>query len=108
MNTRIRIKEYNNGNVEFICEKDLLEELRIHLWWFPLFWIVFPFLYFSDGKWKTIVMKRHYMDEKLKYGFFDTLEEAKEFIDSYIREQEEDRILEHGKEIKNETFVKYP
>ena len=115
MKTRIRTKEYNNGKVEYICEVDIFKRIAAGCFRYSCFFIIIPLLYFMDGRWQIIERKLPLgmdidgeMSKNFTKGVFSTLDAAKQFIDGYIKEEQDKKALAHGKEIKKETFEKYP
>ncbi len=118
METRIRIREYNDGDVEYICEKDYFKDTAKKLYCNPIALMLLPFLYFSDNRWRIIEMKlpllpisvgsEPELSDEFTEGVFDNIEQAKKFIDGYIKFENNKRLLEYGEELSKETFQKYP
>ncbi len=118
MKTRIRTREYNNGKVEYFCEKNISKEVLIEILMMSrvnsAFVILSPLIYFL-GNWR-IIERRMPLGTDIegelstypKKGVFRNIEEAKGFIDDYLKEEQAKQALAHGKKIKKETFKKYP
>ncbi len=125
MKTRIRKKEYNNGKIEYICEKVYFPEMAIVLFISSLVcFIVFlynlsfsfnscfaaaisslTFLFigldlFRD-RWGLI----HNGDTK---SIFDDLESAKKIIDYVLKKEADEKVAKDGNKTKKETIIKYP
>lgn len=135
MKTRIRKKEYNNGKVEYICEKEYLASE--YLICIILGLVICPIIYFNDGLFDVTTNGDKYVNPigfvffsmfimLFMYGVigfhnrwykislidsdctFDNLEDAKKFIDNEILKYNENKEKINGEKTKKITIIKYP
>ena len=135
MKTRIRKKEYNNGKVEYICEKEYLTSEYLTCIILGTIWC--PLIYFNDGMFDVNTNGDKYPNifgfvffsmflMLFIYGIggfynrwdkislldseciFDNLEDAKKFIDNELFKYNENKEKINGEKTKKTTIIKYP
>ncbi len=130
MKTRIRKKEYNNGKIEYICEKASFPEIAVALFTLSLVCLLAFFYYLNEysicfvyligsfgflsigiraykDRWNLISYKINHAKHDYN-AIFDDLDGAKRFIDEELKKEADSKLEEHGNEIKKQTIIKHP
>jgi len=125
MKTRIRKKEYNNGKIEYICEKKYTPELAIFFLFFSIGLIYLSLNYFIMKDWTLFAISMNGLLATLfistssyirgwtyiynyKDSIFSSAADAKNLITEVLKKEEDNRIAEHGNKTKKITIIKYP
>ena len=109
MKTRIIVREFNDGRKEFRCQrktevtKDSLGVIFIYI--LPCFWPILDSLIW-EGMTRLVQQK----NDKYEWEFavFNTMEEAKAFIDGEIQKEVDENFANYQKQVKKTFKVKYP
>lgn len=107
MKTRIRVIEYNSGIKEYVCEYKSARHffyslLSMHPFAIPLF-----FVYWIDG-WDYLIIADKENIANNKKAVFNTMEEAKAFIDNYLLGYNASQELFRQSQVKTISFIKHP
>lgn len=129
MKTRIRVVEKNNGYSEYYCEKYRVKYLSITsmismligcilvgistaqyilLSGILLCFSILNLIFIIQHSWVPLKSINNILYTGKKESRFLSLAEAKQCIDSYLKEIKEENILTHNRKTKSTTYIKYP
>ncbi len=114
MKTRIKIKEYNAGRKEYLCEN--LLGIKRFLYGkvdtnYTIIYLLLMIYFIFGGKIWLVMQKEIDFSVPLpdsQDAIFSTEHEAKFFIDDYLEEKEKEKEKEHAAKVKSTNYLKYP
>lgn len=125
MKTRIRKKEYNNGEIEYICEKKYTPEVAIAFSFISVGLIYLSIHYLTVKDWTSFTISANALLYTLftsiysyitgwEYIYdyhdsvFNNLSDAKNLITEVLKKEQDKNVIEYGAKTNKTTIIKFP
>lgn len=125
MKTRIRKKEYNNGKIEYICEKKYTPEIATFFLFVSIGLIYLSLNYFIIKDWSLFAISINGLLATLfisigsyikgwtpiydyKYSVFNNITDAKNLINEVFKKEHDNKVIEYGNKTNKTTIIKFP